>query len=126
MLITPRDGIFDLKECLVTEITVTNERCFTYSYRSPSQNCEQFQSFCDSPDILMNNINGLNPAISIITGDINKKCSKWCSFDTSDHIGIELGTINQLWVIVKLLTNQPILKTFHLLALTLFLHLILA
>ena len=41
----------------------------------------------------MNNINSLNPAISIITGDFNGKCSKWYSFDTSDNIGKELDTI---------------------------------
>ena len=65
------------------EITVKIERCFlTCLYRSPSQNCEQFQSFCDSLDILMNNINSLNPAILIITGDLNGKSSKWYSFDT--------------------------------------------
>ena len=41
----------------------------------------------------MNNINSPNPAISIITGDFNRKCSKWHSFDTSDLIGKELDTI---------------------------------
>ena len=41
----------------------------------------------------MNNINSLNPVISIITGDFNGKCSKWYSFDTSDNIEKELDTI---------------------------------
>ena len=62
-------------------------------YRSPIQNREQFQSFCDSLDILMNKINVLNPAISIIIGDFNGKCSKWCSVDSSDNIGKKLDTI---------------------------------
>ena len=70
-----RDDTSNLKECLVTEMTVKNERCLlAYLYRSPSQNREQFWSFCDSLDILMNNINSLHPAISIITGDFNGKC----------------------------------------------------
>ena len=69
-----RDDISNLKECLVAEITVKNERCFlTCLYRSPSQNREQCQSFCDSLDIVINNINSLNPVISIITGDFNGK-----------------------------------------------------
>ena len=90
-----RDDTPNLKECLVTKITVKCERCFPTCllYRSPSQNREQFQSFCDSLDILLNNINSLNPVTSIITGDINGKCSKWCSFDTRDHIGKELDSI---------------------------------
>ena len=48
-----RDNISNLQECLVTEITLKNKRCFlTRLYRSPSQNCEQIKSFCDSLDIL--------------------------------------------------------------------------
>ena len=47
--IIQRDDISDLKECLVTEITVKNERCFlTHLFRSPGENHEQLQSFCDS------------------------------------------------------------------------------
>ena len=72
-----RDNISNLKECLVTEITVKNERGYlTCLYRCPRQNREQFQSFFDSLVILMNNINSLNAAISIITGDFNAKCPK--------------------------------------------------
>ena len=41
----------------------------------------------------MNSINSHNPAISVITGDFNGKCSKWYFFDTSDNIGKELDTI---------------------------------
>ena len=73
----------------------------------------------------MNNINGLNPAISIITGYFIGKYSKWYPFDTSDHVGKELDTITSTVDILKLLTNLRILQTIHLPALTLFLHLIL-
>ena len=97
-----RDDISNLKECLGTEITVRNERCFlTCLCRSPSQNREQFQSF-------------------------NGKCSKWYSFDTSDNIRKNLIPLDRLRVIVKLLTSQPILQIIHTLLLTLLLHLILA
>ena len=41
----------------------------------------------------MNSINSLTPAVSIITGDFNGKCSKWYSFDISDNIGKEFDTI---------------------------------
>ena len=89
-----RDDISNLQECLVTEITVKNKRCFlSCLHRSPSQNHEQIQSICDSLDILMNNINSLSQAISIIIGDFKGQCSKWYSFDTSDNIGKELNTI---------------------------------
>ena len=49
-----------------------NERCFlTCLYRSPSQNREQFQSFCNS---LLFSL-------------------KWYSFETRDNIGNELNII---------------------------------
>ena len=122
-----RNDISNLKECLVTEITAKNERCFlTYLYRSPSQNREQFQSFCDSLETLMNNSDSLNSSILIINGDFNGKCSKWPSFDTVPILEMNLIPLHRLRVIVKLLTNQPILQTIQPLAFTLFLHLILA
>ena len=41
--------ICKLSECIVTEITVNNESCFlTCLYRSPNQNQEQFESFCEN------------------------------------------------------------------------------
>ena len=82
-----------MKRCLVTEITVKNEKfSLTCLHRSLIQNREQFQSFCDSLDILMNNINSFNPAFSIIIGDFKGKRSKWCSFE-SENIGKELDII---------------------------------
>ena len=62
-------------------------------HRFSRQHCQQFQSFCDSLDILMNKINSLNPTISIIAGDFNGKCSKWYVFDTSDNTEKERDTI---------------------------------
>ena len=89
-----RDDTFNLKEFLVMKIAVKNERCFhTCLYRSPSQNLEQFQSFGDSLDILINNINSRNLTVLIIGGDFNGKCSKWYSFDTSENIGKEPDVI---------------------------------
>ena len=94
MPVIRRDDISNPKECLVAKITIKNERYFlTCLYRSPNENREQFESFCNSIDILMNNINSLNPAISIITRNFNGKCSKRYSFDTSDNIGKKLDTI---------------------------------
>ena len=41
-----RSDLSNMKECLVTEINVNNERCFfTCLYRSPSQSHEELESF---------------------------------------------------------------------------------
>ena len=60
---------------------------------SESRISESRVSFCDFLDILMNNINSLNPAVSIIFGDFNGKYSNWYSFDISDNIEKELDII---------------------------------
>ena len=74
----------------------------------------------------MNNINSLNPAILIIAGYFNGKCSKWYSFDTSDNIGKELNTITLTIGYTQIIDKPTILQTIYLPALNLFLHLILA
>ena len=82
-----------MKRCLVTEITVKNETfSLTCLHRSLIQNRQQFQPFCDSLDILMNNINSFNPALSIIIRDFKGKLWKWCCFE-SENNGKELDII---------------------------------
>ena len=78
-----------MKECLVTEINV--KKCFfTCLYRSPSQSHEELESFCSSLDSVVSNTNDQQPARSIVRGDFNAKCSKWC---TSDKEILELDSI---------------------------------
>ena len=117
-----RDDISNIKECLVTEITVKNERCFlTCLCRFHRQNREQFQSFCNSLDI-----NSLIPAISINTEDFNRKCLKYYFLILVAILERNLILLHRLRGMVKLLTSQTILQAIHFLALTLFLHFIVA
>ena len=114
--IIQRDDTSNLKEWLVTEINVKNERYFlTCLYRSPSRNREQFQSFCDSLDILMNNINSLNSAISILL-EISME-------NNSDNIGRELYTITSTTDYRQNFDKPTHFTNNYLLELTLFLHL---
>ena len=84
-----RSDLSNMKECLVTEINVNNEKCFfTCLYRSPSQSHEELESFCSSLDFLLSNINDQHPACSIVIGDFNAKCSKWCTADKNNIAGI--------------------------------------
>ena len=74
--------ICKLNECIVTEITVNNERYFlTCLYRSPSQNQEQFESFCENFIDVLSDINNQQPTCSILVGDFNAKLSKRCPSD---------------------------------------------
>ena len=56
-----RTDLSDLQECIVAEVTVDKERCFlTCLYRSPSQNDDEFETFCSDLTFLLNNIKNLN------------------------------------------------------------------
>ena len=70
-LIIWRDDISNLKEFLVTEITIKMNDVSSRAYIG------LLAKIVNSFSPFVNNINSLNPAISIITGDFNGKCSKW-------------------------------------------------
>ena len=59
-------------------------------YRSPSQNHDELERFCTNFDLLLSNINNLYPTCSIVLGDFNAKCSKWCASNKNNTAGIEL------------------------------------
>ena len=102
-----RNDLTNLKDCLVTEINVNNEKCFfTCLYRSPSQNHDELEHFCTNFDLLLSNINNLYSTCSIVLGDFNAKCSKWCASDKSNTAGIELDNISMKY-------NQMIDKPTH-------------
>ena len=89
-----RSDLGNMKEYLVTEINVINEKCFfTCLYRSPSQSHEELESFCSNLESLVSNINDQHPAFSIVIGDFNAKCSKWCTTDKDNTAGLELDNI---------------------------------
>ena len=79
---------------MVTEIRLENEKCFfTCLYRSLSQTQREFESFCTNLDTLMDHINNELPICSVITGDLNARCSKWCNKDISNSVGCESDTL---------------------------------
>ena len=86
-----RDDLSTMQEAIVTEISVKNETCFfTCFYRSPSQSHDEFENFCSELNLLLTNINNNQPACSVLLGDFNAKCSKWCSSDKNNIAGLEI------------------------------------
>ena len=73
-----RNDIPSLNEIIVLEIPLANNKCFLTSLcRSPNQSKDQFDEFCLSFNMLMSNINGEKPLVSIITGDFNARSKNW-------------------------------------------------
>ena len=94
LLLIRRNDLSNLKECLVTEINVNNEKCFfTCLYRSPSQSHEELESFCSNLDSLPSNINYQHPACSIVIEDFHAKCSKWCTTNKDNTAVLGLDSI---------------------------------
>ena len=86
-----------MKECLVTEININNKKCFiTCLCRSQSQSHKELESFCSSLDSLLSNINNQHPACSIVIGDFNAKCSKWCTSKKINTAGLKLDRITAI------------------------------
>ena len=87
------DDIYALDNCLVTEIRLQNEKCFlTCIYHSLCQNRDEFENFCTSFGILLNNINVEFPLCAIVKGDPNARCSGWWKKDITRLQGQELNS----------------------------------
>ena len=92
-----RNDLTNIKDCLATEIDVYNEKCFfTCLYRSPSQSHDELERFSANFDLLLSNINDLHLSCSIVLGDFNARCSKWCASDKNNFAGIELDNITTI------------------------------
>ena len=78
--IIKRDDLCTLKECLVMEIRVDQKKFFfSCLYRSPGQKQDEFEEFYNDLNLLLFNINDVNPTLSVTTGDFNAKSSRWWS-----------------------------------------------
>ena len=90
--IIKRNDLCQLHECLVTELRIGKKKCFfTCLYRSPSQTSEEFEDFCTDLNLFLSNINDLNPACSVITGDFNARSPQWWALDKENNEGREIS-----------------------------------
>lgn len=68
-----------------------NENClFNCSYKSPSQNHQQLDSFFCDFNNLLNKITNSEPVCSVIAGDFTAKCLKWYSREKINTAGLEI------------------------------------
>ena len=79
---------------------------FTCFYRSPSQSHDELENFCSELNLLLTNINNNQPTCSILIGDFNAKCSKWCSSDENNIAGLEADNIATMVGYCQLI-NKP-------------------
>ena len=102
-----RNNFCNLPECLATEIRKgKNKWFFTCLYRSPSQNSVEFDTFCSTLNLLLSNINDLNPASSVLIGYYNARTSKWWSSNEETFEGHAIHSLTTLAVYAQLI-DQP-------------------
>ena len=66
-----------MKGCLVAKVNVNNNNCFFIClFMSPIQNSDEVNQFSINLDMLLSNINNLNPNCSIHFLNFNRKCSE--------------------------------------------------
>ena len=87
-----RNDLCQLHEFLVTELRIGKKKYFfTCLYRSPSQTSEEFDDFWTDLNLFLSNINDLNPACSVITGDFNNRSRKWWALDKENNESREIS-----------------------------------
>ena len=71
-------------------LTFATKMFLTCLSHSPSQRQDNFKNLCSNFDIVLSQINNERPAYSVITGDVNARCSRWCRNDIKNSTGQEI------------------------------------
>ena len=91
-----------------TELRIGKKKCFlTCLYRFPSQTSEEFKGFCTDLNLFLSNINDLNPACSVITGDFNARSPQWWVVDKENNEGLKISFLTSSGGYSQLI-DQPI------------------
>ena len=69
--------ISSLQECIVSELRICNKFCKIVSlYRSPNQSQDEFETFTNNLELILDKIFETNPFLVIALGDFNTKLSQ--------------------------------------------------
>ena len=81
--------------------------------RSPSQNDDEFKTFCSDLTFLLNNIDKFQPSSSVLLGDFNAKLSKWCSTYKNNKPRLVLENLASTAAYNQTINNPTHFNTFH-------------
>ena len=95
-----------LKECLILEVYINNNRGYVVSlYRSSSQTYDEFDSFITNLENIVVDISSSNPHFVLIIGDFNAKSSNWSSNDATIVEDAQLDYLTSLYGMKQVLTE---------------------
>ena len=75
-------AIFYWQECIVFELKIGNKFCKIVSLcRSPNQSQDEFETFTNKLELILDKIFETNPFLVIALGDFNAKLNQWYKND---------------------------------------------
>ena len=99
--------IFYLQECIVFELKIGNKFCKIVSlYRSPNQSQDEFETFTNNLELILDKIFETNPFLVIALGDFNTKLSQWYKNDKTTTEGSKIANLTSQYGL-KQIINQP-------------------
>ena len=54
---------------------------------------DEFEEFCNELNLQLSNVNDVNATLSVITGDLNTKWSRWWNLDKDDAEGRKINSL---------------------------------
>ena len=98
-----------LTDSLIFQVKLGHKKCiFTYTYRNPSienNYSEKIDEFATELGNTLNNINGKNPYVNMVIGDLNAKNIAWYG-DITDYLGSTIADTASLRGLIQII-DQP-------------------
>ena len=99
--------VFYLQECIVFELKIGNKFCKTASLdRLPNQYRDEFETFTNNLELILDKIFETNPFSVIASGDFNAKLSQWYKNDKRITEGCKIANLFSQYEL-KQIINQP-------------------
>ena len=99
--------IFYLQECIVFELKIVDKLCKIVSlYRSPNQYQDEFETFTNNLELILDKIFETNPFLVIALGDFNAKLSQWYKNDKTTTERCKITNLTSQYEL-KQIINQP-------------------
>ena len=79
-----------MQECIIFELTIGNKFCKIVSlYRSPNQSQDEFETFINNLELILDKIFETNPFLVIALNDFNTKLTQRYKNDKTTNEGSE-------------------------------------
>ena len=105
-------GVRPLEECIVFDLIINKKLCsFVALYRSPSQSQDDFATFSDNFEMILDLVSKKNPFLIVVLGGFNGKVSHWHGKNSSTSEEISIENITSQFGLHKIISEPtPILE----------------